>query len=256
MVTNSLSSMSVTRLPLEGITNCRELGGYATKEQRSTKWHTLLRSNTFANATEEDLEFLLDYGVNKIIDLRTKSEVEKSPNPASEHPGFTYENVDLIGQGPDGVLSFDYEDIDVDEHSLGNSYVNMIKTNKYLKEVFDIMLAGLNNGGALFHCSAGKDRTGVVSMLLLGLAGVAKEDIVANYQVSHTYIKDQISDFGDLGIDKKVIEKMRHLGTSEPANIMLAYDALIDEFGSFKGYFEQLGYSQDEIERLKHSIVE
>jgi len=256
MVTNSLSSLSVARLPLEGITNCRELGGYATKDKKATQWHTLLRSNTFADATEADLEFLLEYGINKVIDLRTKSEVEKSPNPASKHPGFTYENIDLIGKGPDGVLSFNYEDVDIDEYSLGESYVNMVTTNKRLKQVFDIMLEGLNDGGALFHCTAGKDRTGVVSMLLLGLAGVSKEDIIANYQVSHTYIKEQFSDVSDYGLDEAAIEKMRHLGTSNPGNIALAYDVIIDEFGSFEGYFEQLGYTSEEIEQLKMLIVE
>lgn len=256
MVTNNITKQHVARLPLEGITNCRELGGYAADEMNVTKWHNLLRSNTFANATEDDLQYLLDYGVNTIIDLRTKAETKKNPNPASEHPDFNYINVDLIGQGDDGLMSFDYDDVDLDEMSLGRSYVNMITTNDRLKQVFDVMLAELEHGGALFHCTAGKDRTGVVAMLSLGLAGVTKQDIVANYQVTHTYIENQISDFSDYGLDEGALNKMHHLGASNPANITLAYDTVIEEFGSFNGYFENLGYSDAEITKLKNSILQ
>lgn len=256
MVTKNITKQHVARLPLEGITNCRELGGYATNEMKVTKWHNLLRSNTFTNATEEDLQFLLEYGVNTIIDLRTKSEIKKNPNPANKHSDFNYINVDLIGQGEDGLMSFDYDDVDIDEMSLGRSYVNMITTNDRLKQVFDIMLTELEHGGALFHCTAGKDRTGVIAMLLLGLGGVSKQDIIANYQVTHTYIENQITDFSDYGLDEEALIKMRHLGTSNPANITLAYDTVMEEFGSFIGYFENLGYSEIEITKLKNSILQ
>ena len=251
-----VGSKKMTRLPLEGITNCRELGGYVTKDMRVTKWHNLLRSNTFANATEDDLQFLLDYGVNKIIDLRTMPEVEKSPNPANDHSSFIYKNVDLIGQNSDTLLSLQVEDIDLDEQSLGRRYENMVKTNKNLKQVFDILLEGLDTGGVLFHCTAGKDRTGVVSMLLLGLAGVSRVDIIANYQVTHTYIEDQLSMLNESDIDEDTIKNLEYLWASNPASIALGYNAVMETFGSFQGYFEQLGYQEQEIIKLKNLIVE
>jgi protein-tyrosine phosphatase len=256
MINNHISKKTLTRLPLKGIANCRELGGYATVDGKVTRWHNLLRSNTFTNATEADLQFLLDYGVNNIIDLRTALEIEKNPNPANNHKDFAYKNVDLNKQDEDGLLIFQVKNGDLDEYSLGRKYMNMVKTNQEFKQVFDILLENLGTGGVLFHCTAGKDRTGVVAMLLLGLAGVSKVDIIANYQVSHTYIEEQLNELSENDVDEVVVRNLKHLGASNPANIILGYNTVIETFGSFKGYFEQLGYSNDEIKELKNLIVE
>ena len=70
-------------------------------------------------------------------------------------------------------------------------YINLVEYKEMVARLFRFILEHVD-GCVLFHCQAGKDRTGILAMLLLGICDVSKEDIIANYQVSHTYLKDHV----------------------------------------------------------------
>lgn len=95
-------------------------------------------------------------------------------------------------------------------------------------------------GAAVFHCAAGKDRTGVIAMFLLGIAGVAREDIIADYEVSRTYIRDFTKD----------------ISGSHYSNMEKALDEIESRYGGLSPYLRAVGISDGEIAGLREKIVD
>ena len=166
------------RLPLEGASNVRDIGGYLAKGG-VTKWGTILRGEGLDHVTDQDAAFLYSYGIRTVIDLRTHSEFEKNNTEylinilASN--GITHRNMPLIDS---------YTDIN------RHFYIHMIeKGAENIKRLFEYIGKRLAHGGILYNCFMGKDRTGVLSALILLLCGVSEQDVLADYMVSSVYLK-------------------------------------------------------------------
>lgn len=175
-----------TPLPLKGARNTRDLGGYAYRAVDGTRGVTasgaFLRSGSLTRLRAADREFLRAYGLTRVVDIRSDFEVRHWPDPYSRRPesGVGYVHIPMLDQlnssGFRGALPecmFDvYRDLLDDSASS-------------IRRVFEALDT---DGCALFHCRAGKDRTGVIAMLLLRLAGVSDEDIVADYVATQRYM--------------------------------------------------------------------
>ena len=164
-------------LEWEGCLNARDLGGYATGDGRETRWGAVVRSASLAALTEAGRAALADYGVRAIVDLRLPAELADDPNPFAEpgDHGVAYTNVSFIDPAaapPDAVST------------LAEDYLQML--DRYRQGVAEAMtaIASAPDGAVLIHCAAGKDRTGLISALLLGLAGVPTETIAADYAMT------------------------------------------------------------------------
>lgn len=229
------------RLPLNNITNCRDLGGYGTEDAKATKWHTLLRSSNLLYADKSDMKFLKEYGLTHVIDLRSTEEVENEPNPFMNKDGVKYNHINLLKV--DSIRNLGKENLDLE-----TIYVGILENKVELKQVFDIILNN-SSGATLYHCSAGKDRTGVISMLALGLVGVGLQDIMTNYEVSFTNIA---SDLKTANIDRLPM----NLTISEPEIIKNTFEYILKEYQTIEKYFESLGYTNVEIKQLKETIAD
>ncbi|UUX33464.1 tyrosine-protein phosphatase [Fundicoccus culcitae] len=235
------------RLPLEGVANCRDLGGYPTNNQQVIRWQSLIRSSDLGTATEADLAFLYDYGVRHIIDLRTPRELTVHPNPAKDVERIHYHHVSLLDYS--ALSQAEIKARRLQPTYLRDIYLAMIEEKTLLKEVLTIIAQSNPKEAVLFHCSGGKDRTGIVAMLLLGLAGVSLQDIMTNYEVSYTNLTFSANQAALTDIP------MNTLG-SNPENIKQAYQHVLAHYGSFEGYFEALGFSAAAIERVVQRLVE
>ena len=248
-MTNSTQTLkTLVRLPLKTVSNCRDLGGYPTSDNQSVKWRAFLRSNNLVHLSKEDKEYLLDYGLKTVIDLRTPSETIKTPNPLSREDTIDYHNVNLTGREAEGesLKALTEEGIKL-EHLLRENYIVMLNNKEKMREVFHIILEA-EEGVVLFHCNAGKDRTGLIAMLILGLAGVAEQDIITNYEISLTNIYQDV-------VHKMTPDYMPIL-SSTPGNIIKAMTYIKEEFGSYDSYFQRLGFTETDIERLQEKILE
>ncbi len=167
--------MAVSRpLPLKGSYNTRDLGGYPAKGGSTTAFHSYLRSDSPVRLTQGDWDTLREYGVRCIIDLRASREAEEGGYlPPS---GIEYCNFPLLDHIHSDLLAGT-----AFPSSMEQMYRDLLDgSGETFVQVFEKM--GEYAGQCvLFHCTAGKDRTGLVSMLLLSLAGVGKELIVADY---------------------------------------------------------------------------
>lgn len=173
------------RLPLSTAYNVRDLGGYACRGGGTTGWHRFLRGDDLCSLNAADTEFLLGYGVRTVIDLRSAYECAERPSPFAAMDAVDYVNLPLGFNQVDDISRFVSDE---PSQALARFYEGIVaQRTDDLRTVFATM-AQAQEGAVLFHCMVGKDRTGVVAALLLGLAGVERADIVSNYMVSFQYV--------------------------------------------------------------------
>ena len=229
------------RLPMEKAFNVRELGGYAARKGKITCYHEFLRSDSLYGITKEDEEFLLDYGVEAVIDLRGEPEAVRCPNPLAGYEEVDYINLPFI---TDNVL--DMREVRDQGFDPCKFYVNLTEYKEMVAQIMRFIIDH-RDGCVLFHCTAGKDRTGVVAMILLGICGVSKEDIMANYEVSFSYLDKHVTvNYG---------EGLEDLNNSKREWIAAAYDNIMDNYGSFKNYLLECGLTKKEIRRIRKKLL-
>ena len=159
-------------IPLEGAFNFRDLGGYPTLDGRRTRWRRLFRSDTLSELTTGDLADLAELGVATVIDLRTPAEVNRDGRIAAE---VHYENHSLLAQESG-------ESVGAPEHDdMGERYLWYLEHNPSAVVAALGLLSSADRYPAVFHCTAGKDRTGVLAALVLSLLGVERAVVVADY---------------------------------------------------------------------------
>lgn len=225
-------------IPLGKMNNLRDLGGYPAAGGRVTAWERLLRGDNPTGLSEEDAAWLLERGVATVIDLRSAAEVERKPDQLSGTPGFRYFHCPLI----DGDRMPNLEE------DVGRGYFEVLDQRDCAAAV--LRLVAEAPGGVLFHCTAGKDRTGMTAALLLGLAGVSREDILADYQVSEVYLADIIRQ-----IKAVVPDLAPFAGASKSEYLAGCLDLLEEKYGSIPGYLRAIGLGEDELEALRSKIL-
>lgn len=229
------------RLPLKNVSNLRDLGGIPTEQGKMVAWGKFLRSSHLSRINDEEITFLEGYGVRTIIDLRLASEREKQKSLETD----LIENIhiSLLNDEEKSLASLDSEKIkDIADFDLFERYKEYLQNKDNLKRIFDVIFSK-NDGGVLYHCSAGKDRTGLISMLILGLLDVSKADIVADYQISYTLIKEERQHMPT--------DYILNVLNSNPENISKTYDYVIEVYGSIVNFFKDLGYTQETLENFK-----
>lgn len=153
-----------------------------------------IRSDLPARLDDEDIRFLLDNAVTTAVDLRSYEEVSKKPCPLASMPEFSYLNLPVNGGGavpasPDEVVG---------------SYIAMLDG---IESILDAIKSGRN---VLYFCNAGKDRTGVVSALLLCELGFDREYIVRDYLESGENLRGMLEEYSAaFGVDKRIITPRR-----------------------------------------------
>lgn len=233
-------------LKVESMTNIRDLGGYETQAGYYTKSHKFIRSTNPSKLTDEEKEYLYEYGIRVQVDLRSNFELEQQPSSLIDYKDVKYYRVNLMKVKDLNVLPKEianYQD-------LAGFYIFMLETNKeQFKEVFEIFY---NNpyDAIMFNCSAGKDRTGVVAALLLDLAGCHEYDIVKDYSESYENNLKLIPE-----LEKLIDVQNRVYLESEPRMMMKFLDYLRNNYGSAKEYLISCGMEENKILEIMENFV-
>lgn len=234
------------RLPLEGSPNTRELGGYPCVGGGSTRWGVFLRSSSPHGMTPADLQYVSDYGVTTTVDLRSEEERTANPSRLESDERFAGFHVSMSDQ----IHSVNFEG-DM-PGTMSGLYINLLDNSRAdIARVVRILAEG--EEGCLFHCAVGKDRTGVIAMLLLGLAGVADADIVADYVVTEIYIRELMETSLAAMTERDI---PTHVLRSIPESMWRVLQHLHETYGSAREYLLGAGLSGERLDGLCAKLVE
>lgn len=234
-------------IQLEKMVNTRDLGGYETQGGYYSKSHKYVRASSPSNASQKDIQTLKDYGVKVVVDLRSDFEKEHQKNPFQKDKDIDYYEVDIFQNKETAVVPQEVKNY----HDLGGLYIYMLESMKpQIKEVFDIFVK-YPYECILFHCSAGKDRTGVIAGLLLDLIGCHEYDIVKDYSESYE---------NNIEINESLLQMMKDEEAkqylkSSPKYMMEFLDYLRENYGSSKEYLLSIGMSDEEVEDLIETFI-
>ena len=228
--------MYARRYQLNGTSNTRDLGGYPLESGGATRYGRFLRSDVPSALTPEDIRLLWELGVRDSIDLRTPEERRGRPSSLEQSPIRCWHCPFVEGSA-----------VPEREEDIPQSYLDVLESPQ-MEQVLRIILQA--QGGVLFHCSAGKDRTGVVSMFLLLHAGVPRQDILADYQLSDGYLAPRIQ-----AMRQKEPGLPLFLGRAKRWYMEEAMALFEKRYGTTGRYLEQHGFSAQQQQALGEHLT-
>lgn len=247
------------------ITNFRDLGGIKNKEGKTVKPKKLLRSGHLVNLDKNTQTTLTDtFNLTRIIDFRREFEINESPDTPIED--VEYINLDLLGKmnAKNSSLA-DFAQLKsieaVDKHMLG-VYEDLILNpgaQEGFTEFMEYILAN-KNGSTVFHCFAGKDRTGYASALLLLLLDVEKEEIYKDFLVTNTERKqandELIQQFREQGFSEEQLESLATALYVKEDYLDHAFNLIEKHFGNAENYAAKcLNFDKEKLEELRRTYL-
>ena len=230
--------LPLRRYPFENIPNFRELGGYPAENGGMTRWGVFFRSARLTFATQEELAKLKALGIRTIIDLRMKEEVETRPDAGMDDPELGWRHLSLMGNvnvDPD-LLKRNPDEVP----PMSTLYQYMLTESPHaFRDLFMMIAERVQMGAVLFHCTAGKDRTGLTAMFLQAICGVDRLDLIAHYEISHTYNLNFIPD---------------DTTGSHPTNLITTLSFLQEKYGGPVAYLRSVGVSENALEIIRKAF--
>ncbi len=228
-------------LSFPALLNARDLGGYPTVDGGQTRWRSLLRSDDLAQLTSDGVRALSDFGVRTVIDLRWAEEIELNPSPIARYaPRIRYVHVSLLADTPARWRELSQ----ACEKEMWKCVV-LEQARSELKDVLKVIAAAAA-GPLLFHCVAGKDRTGIIAALVLTLADVKPEAIARDYAESTQRLGNAYLQRYKDADPQDVLENVRC--PEEGVHNMLAH---LKKRGGIREYLKDIGLNEMEIARLR-----
>lgn len=231
----------------QGCFNIRDLGMLPLMDGGTTNWKAFIRADNPGNLTEEGQKNLLDYGVRTIIDLRMPQEAEKSPSHVGRLQYLDYHLCPLERFTPEvsALISKVQNRAEV--------YCIMLDHYADLFVAVLRVMARAKPGVVLFHCQAGKDRTGIVTALLLSLAGVPDASIAADYAESQICLRPvYLKELALAGSDEKLGFWSKQTVTEDMMLIVLNH--IREQYGDTEKYLLRAGLFSEEIKSLRSRL--
>jgi len=241
-------------IDLEGCYNFRDLGGYETREGRRFRTGQVFRSDGLQHLTPRDLERLSgEFGLETVIDLRSQQEVAEVGRGGIEERA-TIRHIPLFpesasrGEG----LGFSFDAIE----DMGELYFLMLGfAREPIAQVVRVIAD--TDAPAVFHCAAGKDRTGVISALLLSLLGVPRETIVIDYAFSRRNLELINTRLDQAGSYQEIMEDLPKGAYDADPACMESFLRRVDAaHGSMQNWAESAGLDGELQERLRERLLD
>ncbi len=255
-----------TQLAFAGGNNFRELGGYLADEGKHVRWGQIYRGIPTGKLTGEADRRLLDsLGLRLILDLRSSGEAKKEPDYVPDGArlvqicGLCAEDGAEIAFAPGDIEKL-MQTAEEGESISQRLYRRMLTGNKAFKELFRALEAG--ETPILFHCSAGKDRTGVAAMLILLALGASNEVICADFEQTNACRKAEIDAVlaehaAEIAADPACRMRYYAMAGVDPAAAPFVLDTIRRKFGSAENYLEtEYGLTPARLMRLRRMYLE
>ena len=253
--------MPTRRLMTKGLYNARDLGGFPTRDGKVTKFGVFIRSEAPVELSKEDIAYLKSYGVTASMDFRGTGEAAARPSDLTDMPYYhrpLFNEAAMAGSQPHPPKHIGW----------GAQYISMAEESRaWAKDVLTI--AAENPGALLYHCTTGKDRTGLMTCYLLSIAGVEKVDIVADYCVSQVFLEPVYEKMrsGKMRLgpppgagDGQAMPPMPKMDDSFFQTPAVAMETLVDylteQYGGVVEYLQTIGVPQSVMEAIRRKFTE
>lgn len=247
-------------LPLEGMSNCRDLGGYPTKYGKLTNYGVFLRSEAPVNLSEKDLSLLKEYGITKSLDFRGDMDITLFPSSLNNIEGIEYIHLPMFGRADATGFEDNGEDPSKYFSGWGKSYIQWIEIFKgWIKDVMHQL--AITEKVCQYNCNAGKDRTGITSALVLSVAGVDLCDIAFDYCISRTMLKPRFEEltkqWGDYLKDEngRLIENHPFLYTPKDAVEQL-FKYIYSEYKNTENFLYSCNVSEKDVLSIRRKMLD
>jgi len=242
------------KIPLEGCFNFRDLGGYPTRDGATVRWRRMFRADGLQSLTDEDVAHLQDQlRLAAVIDLRSTAELTNDGRGRLAETAIDFHHVPFFDGNPDEARRTPPADM-----TLAQMYVGMIeRASDPIAQAIRVLADTDSDASAVYHCAAGKDRTGVLSAILLSLLGVEDQLIVADYALSQENMDQVIERLDELrGYDEVWKELPPETLHARPETMSGLLDEMNRRFGGMVGYVETIGIGPDVLARLRERSLE
>lgn len=247
------------KIALEGAYNFRDLGGYQTQDGRSLRWKMLFRSDDLSELTDADLAALQTLNLHTVVDLRSPRELRGKENRLPS--GSTYRRIQVYKREP----FLDYFWVAFFQRhllasALGTNYIKLAETRAQTFGEAIRLTADSGNLPLVYHCSAGKDRTGIVCALILSLLGVPDKTIVADYSLSNLGFEHYYTEF--IAEDRLKgwgvpYEEFQPLFVVQPDWMRNLLRHIHNKYGSAENYLlQKAGLTQQELDSIRGNLLE
>ena len=258
--------LALRKLPFEQAHNFRDLGGYLSGDGRYTRWGKIYRTDKLSSLSEQDQRYLQRLGVKRIVDFR--SDEERNTAPHTLHP----ESRILIDPLPINVEAAQIERVTARLQEQNVSAEDMVEflmsanramvthfTDTYRNWIHSLLSD--DHYPQLFHCTAGKDRTGLAAALLLRALGVSEETVMEDYLATNHYtaarideIIRQIQEMDVFIVEEPVIRTLFHV---QPQYINAAFEVIAERYGDIEAYLQDgLALDRFQREQLRDMLLE
>lgn len=265
------------RIELEMAANTRDLGEISTPTG-TIKTKKIIRSGKLFYTTANDIQILQqDYQLQRIIDFRNNHEMKLTPDPYFE--GVHVVHIPILDEhylnitstkeknihAPDvAYLKSTIEEMNGDVQSvLNQEYIRLVSSDYCQKQYRHFLeeLCNEVNGSTLYHCSAGKDRVGIATMLFLGALGVSKEDIINDYMETNVYLQKRVERYTNLckesGWVDDYLSQIPYLTGVSNQYINTAFSWIENHYGTLHNYLlEAIHFDEDQQKQLRKLYIE
>lgn len=251
-------------VPLDGGINFRDIGGYVNSQGRRVKWRKIMRCGHLANLTQGDLDVLEEIGVSQIHDFRRVEEQAQNPSCAVRAEFIDDYQMSIGDISRFWEFLFEGELSAESSHQLVvNSYRNCIQAvipafSRFMRHIVDNA-----DNASVFHCSAGKDRTGMAAALILSALDVPRDTIVADYMLTiEHYDSTRLIEIVEGHLRDAKVESWERSWlipycSVHQDNIVAFLEAIDAEYGDVRNYLTSaLGLSDQDLIRIQESYLQ
>jgi protein-tyrosine phosphatase len=252
------------RLALEGAFNFRDLGGIKTADGRWIRWGQIFRSDGLSKLTPADYSRLNAIGISLVCDLRSRD--ERKTYPTEWHDGSPVFMLAPVSENSKGSTDDDYDgtsprpdqSIEDRKAAFERSYVQ-IAFDSASKFGAVLRAIATSDGPSVFHCAAGRDRTGITAAMLLHILGVPDETIVSDYLLSTKYLEEgeRPTPPPATEADAREARALAEVIRLQPRYIESVFKAIDAKYGSFDNYRrDALHFTDADVAELKARLLE
>jgi protein tyrosine/serine phosphatase len=237
-------------LAWEGCVNVRDLGGHSTADGGTTRFGAIVRADTVHRLTDAGWRDLIGHGVTRIVDLRFNEEREADP-PAELPVEVTH--VSLFGDGLDEHYAAQLDALAAAAPTPADAtkvvYLDFVERYASRFPAVFSAIAHAPEGAVLVHCHGGKDRTGLVVAMLLTLAGVPRDEVVADYAISEQNLAEIHARWQDEAESEEERARRARISGCPPEAMRGVLDEIERRYGGVREYLLAAGAADDELDR-------